>query len=353
MRYLFVTSYPPTRCGIGAYASQSVKKLRTEGHVVDTISPNNEGNVDFKCDLCGGFKALKLLKLGLFYDRMVIQYHPAFFFKSYDNISSKLQNLATNISLILLFLLYWKKIEIVCHEIQYYDAKNVGWLKYISYRLPWLLGPKLVFHTQKELDYFRKKLFLGIGSKRLELRAHDRDFVKFREISQQEARRELGVPLDATVFLCIGFVQPHKGFDRAVTAFDAANPANARLYIVGSLRLTDDNTFRYRIFLRSLASHNPNIVIVEKFVSDQEFDTWISASDYVLAPYRVIWSSGVVARARLFGKKVIASEVGGLPDQLSAQDLLFVTDAELETLIRRLTVPHDELSACGGSTLLP
>jgi len=336
MRYLFVTTYPPTRCGIGTYASQSVKKLRSQGHIIDIMSPNNDGNVDFKCDLQGGFKPLRILKVGAFYDRIIIQYHSAFFFKSYDAVGNRIRNLAAYISFIILFFLLNRKIEIVCHEIDYYTITSVGLLNYIGYRLLWLLAPRVVFHTQKELDSFKKKLLFGIRAKRLAVRAHHQDFNKFREISQQEGRCELGIPLNANVFLCIGFIQPHKGIDRAITAFNAVNPANARLYIVGSLRLVYDATLTYMSLLRCLASQNPKVVIIEKFVSDQEFDTWISACDYVVVPYREIWSSGVVARAKLFGKKAIASDVGGLCDQLDGQGLLFATDAELEALIRKL-----------------
>src|SRR5919204_544380 len=45
MRILVVSSYPPRHCGIGAYASGQVARLRAESHEVTVLSPP-DGNGD-------------------------------------------------------------------------------------------------------------------------------------------------------------------------------------------------------------------------------------------------------------------------------------------------------------------
>jgi glycosyltransferase involved in cell wall biosynthesis len=340
MRYLFVTSYPPTRCGIGIYASQSVEQLRSDGHVVDVISPNMDGSVDLKYDLCGGLKILKLLNICLFYDRIVIQYHPVFFFKKSGDCGEWLDNLLANLSFVFFFLCYRKKIELICHEIHYYPMHRIGVFNYFTYRAWWILAKNIVFHTDKERDTFKRNIRSGMRWRKLEVRPHHQDFSKYRDISEAEARRELGISMQDRVFLCIGFIQSHKGFDRVIKAFNAVDPANARLYIVGSLRWVSDATVNYLKLLRFLAAENPRVKIIDRFVSDAEFDTWIAACDYIVAPYRQIWSSSVVARAKLFAKKVIAADVGGLDEQLDGEGFLFTTDAELESFIRQATGSH-------------
>jgi hypothetical protein len=82
MRYLMVSTYPPTRCGIGAYSEQSVAQLRAQGHLVDVVSPDEEGNVDFAWDLRGGSKLLRLFKLLPYYGCVVIQYHHLMFYNN-------------------------------------------------------------------------------------------------------------------------------------------------------------------------------------------------------------------------------------------------------------------------------
>ena len=61
MKILMISHYPPQRCGIGAYAEQSVARLRQEGNIVNILTPA-EGDGDFVEDLTGGFKLLRLLK---------------------------------------------------------------------------------------------------------------------------------------------------------------------------------------------------------------------------------------------------------------------------------------------------
>jgi glycosyltransferase involved in cell wall biosynthesis len=323
LRYLMVSTYPPTHCGIGAYAEQSVGQLRAQGHVVDIVSPDEQGNVDFAWDLRGGAKLLRLFELLPFYDRVVIQYHWAFFYLNPFVRECRWDTFKTTLSFILLFL-RTRKIEVVAHEIPYLTGRQrrlYGW--------KWKLAPKLVLHTRQERERLQQHYALRLKNSRVELRQHHGAFRKFASHTQATARRQLGLNVNGPVFLCIGFIQRHKGFHRAIEAFAQTNLADADLYVVGSLRLADDDNRQYRDELYSLASEQNNVHIVESFVSNEEFDTWIAASDWVVLPYLEIWSSSVLARARLLERPSIVSAVGGLPEQISERDLLFSTDEEL------------------------
>ena len=50
---------------------------------------------------------------------------------------------------------------------------------------------------------------------------------------------------DAFVFLSIGFIQPHKGFDRAVRAFSGLADHGCELHVVGSIRVDDPGFASY------------------------------------------------------------------------------------------------------------
>ena len=54
---------------------------------------------------------------------------------------------------------------------------------------------------------------------RIDVTAHGADFIRRVGLQRDEARRALGLPIDGHMFLAIGFIQPHKGFDRAIRAF--------------------------------------------------------------------------------------------------------------------------------------
>lgn len=333
MRYLFVTTFPPTHCGIAAYASQDVIHLRERGHLVDVVSPDGAGNVDFAWDLRGGCKILKLLKLLPFYERIIIQYHWAFFYRDIVDKKYRWESLRTTLSFIALWLFGRNKIEVVSHEIPHIPRSSRLSLNFSLYRWKWKLVPRLILHTKPEQENLLQYYAFRLGPSRVQIRAHHSSFRKFREISREAARLELGLPHDATIFLCIGFIQRHKGFDRAIAAFKRASPGNAHLYIVGSLRVVYQETTDYLAELHTLTQDCPNAHLVERFLTDEEFDTWIAASDCVVLPYREIWSSSVLARAHLFDKLAIIAKVGGLPDQARKGDRVFETDEELATAL--------------------
>ena len=322
MRYLMVSTYPPTRCGIGAYAEQSVARLRADGHIVDVVSPDGQGNADFAWDLQGS-KLLQLLSLVPYYDKVVLQYHWAFFYRDPFQPKSSWETAKTTLCFMWLFLRA-RKLEVIAHEIPYLRGKQ-GWL----YKWKWKLAPRVVFHTATECERFEQHAGIRLNRSRVEFRAHDDVYNKFVEHTRQSARQRLKLSSEGLVFLCIGFIQRHKGFHRAIRAFAESGLRSAELFIVGSLRVEDADNQKYLAELQQLVSNHSNIHLIESFVSNEDFDTWIAASDCVVLPYSEIWSSAVLGRARLIGRPAIVAAVGGLPDQAGERDIVFSSDAEL------------------------
>jgi glycosyltransferase involved in cell wall biosynthesis len=323
-----VSTYPPKHCGIGAYAEQSTARLRSEGHVVDILSPDRQGNVDFAWDLCGGFKLLQLLQLLPYYDKVVIQYHWAFYHSSLEGQGSRWENVKTVLAFIILFLRS-RRIEVVAHELPLITSR-LRWL----YGLQWKMVPKLVLHTPQERQRFEQHYHIRFRDSRVQFRKHDQVYRPYVNLSRLAARQKLGIDTTGTVFLCIGFIQLHKGFHRAIEAFQRAAVDDARLFVVGSLRVTDEENFDYLEKLFDLAKPNRDIHVIQSYVSNEDFDTWISASDWVVVPYSEIWSSAVLGRAKLLQRPAIVSNVGGLPGQASPSDILFATDNELTLALR-------------------
>lgn len=314
-----VTTHPPTHCGIGAYGEQSAAQLRAQGHVVDLVSPDGQGNVDFAWDLRGGTKILRLVRLLPYYDKVVIQYTWAFFYQDL----SRPEYVKTTLSFLWLFLRS-RKIEVVIHEIPYVN----GPLKWL-YVLKWKLAPRLIFHTAAERERFEQNYGIPLTSSRIQFRKQEDVYQPYVAHTRAEARQQLNVPQDKLLFLCIGFIQRHKGFHRAIQAFRNAHVAGAQLFVVGSLRVADAENQRYLDEIRTLCDDSSDVRLMESFVSNEDFDTWIKAADWVILPYSEIWSSAVLGRAKLLDRPAIVSRVGGLPDQADERDLLFHTDQEL------------------------
>ena len=92
--------------------------------------------------------------------------------------------------------------------------------------------------------------------------------------------------------LSIGFLQPNKGFDRAIRGFAQLRSERARLYVVGSMWREDEVSRSHMEELRRLAAQTPGVELREGYITDEEFDRWIVAADLLVLPYRSGWSSG-------------------------------------------------------------
>jgi Glycosyl transferases group 1 len=206
----------------------------------------------------------------------------------------------------------------------------------------WRGVDRIVLHTEAEhrafLEAFR------VDPARVDVAEHGGSFVRRTGLDRAGARRRLGLPEDAFVFLSIGFIQPHKGFDRAIDAFAALSaaglgPPRARLDIVGSVRVEEPDYVSHLDRLRELAAATPGVTVHPGYVSDELFDVWLVAADLVVLPYRRIWSSGVLERAALYDRPVVATRVGGLADQAPAGTVLVDDDESLVAALRAAVEP--------------
>lgn len=337
-RVLMISPYPPVRDGIASYALQTVRALRREGLDVEVLSPGPSA-AHHHLDLRGPRGALALAKRIRDYDRVIVQFHPDFFYTEPGNAKARL---AESTALLVPFALA-RRLEVVIHEIDGRFGNPRRPDGQVSRRL-WHLPESIKVHTASERDAFIADF--GVDPARVQLIAHGADFRPHTQLDRAAARASLDIPEDAFVFLGIGFVQPSKGFDRAVEAFEGLSVAGARLDVVGSVRTDDPDMVRHAKDLAELTETVDGATLHLGYVSDELFDRWIVAADVVVLPYRNIWSSGVMERAGLFGRPVIATRVGGLAEQAAAQaDVRLVDDDDelRRAMIERL--PLAELPA--------
>lgn len=327
MRILMVSPYPPVRDGIAAYAVQEVARLRRDGHDVEVLSPGPSA-AHHHLDLAGRRGPLALAKRLAAYDRVIVQFHPDVF---YPVPSTRARHVATSLALAAA-LRRAGDVEVRVHEADYSLSPRSA--QALGMGVLWRQVRRLTVHTEAERASFARTF--GIDPARIAVADHGSSFRPRTVVDQAAARRRLGLPDGDFVFVSIGFLQPHKGFDRAIRAFARARVGErgCRLEVVGSVRVEDPEYLDHLDELRALASATPGVELREGFVSDELFDVWLVASDVVVLPYRHIWSSGVVERAAMFDRTVIASRVGGLESQTRPGTVLVGDDEELVGAMR-------------------
>ena len=340
MRILVIAPYAPVRDGIAAYTLQTVARLRAAGNDVEVLSPFPSA-AHHHVELGTVRGALQLLPYMRRYDSILVQYHPDVFFKPGLGVLER-ERIAAALALA------WRAarhVELRVHEADY--ARKHSGPDSLATRAMWRAASRIVVHTQTERRAFHDAY--GLPLSRISVAPHGADFATRTGMSRAEARERLHLPEHAVTFLSIGFIQPHKGFDRAIRAFAALGPlgGRARLDIVGSVRVEEPQYVAHLEELRSLAAATPAVNLHVGFAGDDEFDTWIVASDCVVLPYRYIWSSSVLERAALYERPVIASRVGGLRDQVRGDGVLVSSDEELLSAMRQF------LAARGVSAAAP
>lgn len=331
MRILVVTPYPPTRDGIAAYALQQVYALRHAGHDVEVLSPGPSA-AHHHLDLLDARAGFALAKRVRDYDRVIVQFHPNYF---YPQPSTPSQRARVSATLAVAFRAA-RDLEVYVHEIDYRYGRGRG-PDALATRAMWRAVDRVYVHTDTERDDFMRAF--GLRRDHVLVAQHGQDFTRRTFHSRASARETLGIEPGVFSFLSIGFIQPHKGFDRAVRAFAGLAARGCRYDVVGSVRVEEPEYAAYRAELEGLVHSTPGAHLHSGFVSDELFDRWLVAADAVVLPYREIWSSSVLERAALYDVPVIATAVGGLVEQAGQRPgvLLVADDGELRSVMWRMS----------------
>jgi len=135
------------------------------------------------------------------------------------------------------------------------------------------------------------------------------DFFNRARYTKAAAREELGV--DGRVILFFGYVRPYKGVGILFDAFaEVLRRMDAVLYVVGEIY---EGRERYLAQLKCLGIEQ-KVRLVDRYVANEEVEKYFAACDLVVLPYLSATQSAVVQIAYGFGKPVVVTSVGGLPD---------------------------------------
>jgi glycosyltransferase involved in cell wall biosynthesis len=319
MRILVVSSYPPRHCGIGAYASGQVARLRAQGHEVTVLSPP-DGSGDRRVDFLDGRAFRVAAELGPGFDRVILHFEPGIYIRR----RAPWSKLRTSWSLLRLVARV-PQLEIVVHET--YPAP-IAWRPDHRLLRRALARAHLEVHTEAERASLERTYRPGhpVG-----VIPHTDGIELHGGLDRAAARARLGIAPDERLWVCAGFIHPDKGYERAILAFEEAG-SPGRLVVIASVRSQTSANADYERWIASLSERVPGVDLLDRYVPDDEFDAWIAAADAVVLPYRRAWSSGVLARAQTIGTPAIVSDAGGLADQAGPGDTVFHDDAELRTL---------------------
>ncbi|MGZ9031689.1 MAG: glycosyltransferase [Burkholderiaceae bacterium] len=154
-------------------------------------------------------------------------------------------------------------------------------------------------------------LELGANPANVQTIGNGIDLSKFRPMPRPEARRLLGLPLDATVLVTVGTLVERKGFHRVVEAMPtllASNPALHYLVVGGAGPEGDDSEqLRGLVALMGLQER----VHFLGPIAPNALQVPLSAANLFVLPSRYEGWANVLLEAMACGLPVVATDVGG------------------------------------------
>ena len=320
-KHLMFSPLPPSRCGVGTYAAEHLAALKDLGYEVTTVSPLADSDADLHVDLKGirGLsKSIRSLFAGS-YDVVHVHYVDGYLFpRRRGSYPTRLITLVLQIIFLRLLCAKGMHSSVIVHEIH---PKIDPFSLFSLVRCFALAGfDELLFHTPAVLNDCRKS-YPSLNNIPCKVIDHSR-FMRRKYLGTRDsARSHLNLSPDRKVFLCLGFLNPSKGFEDVIRAFSMSGTDDvADLHVVGSANRDDAQSADFLTRLRHQCLSAESTTLHEVFLTDDEFDCWLMAADTVFLPYKGVVSSGVGARANLYGKKIIIRNIPNLIEQFPSAD---------------------------------
>lgn len=191
----------------------------------------------------------------------------------------------------------------VCHNIHPHEGFPMG--RAVA---RWFLGKAEALAVHSAADEERARALLP-HARILRLFHPIYDQYLAYDRGRQSARSGLGYGDDERVILFFGLVRPYKGVEDLIEAFREM-PGDCRLLLAGEC-YSGAEDLRKALEAPGTASRAR---WDERFVPDSEVWAYFRAADLVVLPYRSATQSGVAQIALSFGRPMVLTRTGGLPE---------------------------------------
>lgn len=193
----------------------------------------------------------------------------------------------------------------LCHNVLPHESSLIDRLL-----LRYVFSSGAAFITHSVEDAANLRLFAPRAPVRRNPHPSYGAFATERVPDRGDARRALGLA-DRRLLLFFGFVRAYKGLDVLLDAVLQLAPEEGyHLLVVGEFY---EDPSKYQSALDALKARD-QVTLVDRYVGNEEIPDYFAAADLVVVPYLSATQSGIVQMAYGFGKPVIATSVGGLPE---------------------------------------
>ncbi len=220
------------------------------------------------------------------------------------------------------------KRQIVIGTLHNVVGHESGKLDRFLCRLMYRMLDHYIVHSQMNKCSLQK--FMKINGDKISVIPHGRyNFYQDQQITKEEAQAKLNLPRDKKWILHFGLIRDYKGVDVLIRAMDRIRNTLPEVHcmIVGNpwvswqpyQKLIDQSQLNEKFYLDL------------RYIATSQVKYFFAAADLVVLPYKSFEAQSGVGNVALgFGKPLLVTNVGGLPD--------LVID-------KRAVIPPDDVSA--------
>jgi len=131
-------------------------------------------------------------------------------------------------------------------------------------------------------------------------------------LDKSKAIEKLKLSKENKYILFFGLIRDYKGLDLLLDAMknEEIKQLGIKLIIAGEFYSNEEK------YINQIKENNieDNVILVSKFIPDNEVNLYFSAADIIVQPYKTATQSGVTQIAYHFNKPMLVTNVGGLPE---------------------------------------
>jgi len=183
-----------------------------------------------------------------------------------------------------------------------------------------------------ELKWFRRDIPMGVVPHPL--------FDNYgKAINRADALSSLNLDPGFSYMLFFGFIREYKGLDLLIEAFADKRLRNRSLKLIVAGEFYE-NEAPYKALIKKYNLVD-DVILVNRFIKDQEVGQFFSAADIVVQPYKSATQSGVTQIAYQFDKPMLVTDVGGLKEIVQHNKCGYVVKPDPEEIAAALADFYD------------
>jgi beta-1,4-mannosyltransferase len=236
-------------------------------------------------------------------------------------------------TLVLLFArMQGKTIVYTVHDLDEYQKQSLRGIILIrmAHYIVFFLSHSIHVHNRYSLDLIetRYKIKRGIC-----VIPHG-NYIGFypNKITKSQARRKLGLPEGAFVYLFLGLIRPYKGLEDLFAAFKSIESPELRLLVAGRVF----GAGSYEAAIKQICREDSRIRLVTEFISDEYMQFYMNACDIFVLPYKHITTSGAASLALSFGRPIIAPAITSFPEVVTPESGILYDASKPDGLVSAL-----------------